>query len=73
MLIKVKVIPFSSKDKIIKKSEYSFEIYVKQKPIQGKANASVVSILSKYLQIPKKDIKITKGFKTRNKIFKLKI
>ncbi|OQX71565.1 hypothetical protein B6D52_01070 [Candidatus Parcubacteria bacterium 4484_255] len=72
MLIKVKVILGVNKDKIIPKTKDSFEVYTKAKPIQGMANLAIISLLSQYFQIPEKNIKIIKGFKTRNKIFKIK-
>jgi len=72
MLIKVKAIVGSQKNKIVSLSEDSFEVYVKAKPIQGLANLAIISILAKYFQVLEKDIKIIKGFKTRNKIFKIK-
>ena len=71
MLIKVKVFPNSKQQKIIKKSEYSFEIKVKQKPVQGQANQAVINVLSLYFKLSKERIKLVKGFKQRNKIFEV--
>ena len=71
MLIKVKVFPGAGKQEIIKKSEDSFEIWVKEKPIQGQANRAVISALSGYLKTPQKNIRLIKGFKQRNKIFEI--
>jgi len=72
MLFKVKVFPCSRKDKIIKKSEDSFEIKIKEKPIQGKANKAVVGLLSDYFKIPEEKIRPLKGSRQRNKIFEIK-
>ncbi len=72
MLIKVKVIPQAGKEEIIKKSEDNFEIWVKEKPIQGQANRAVISALAKYLNINRTKIKLIKGFKQRNKVFEIK-
>ena len=71
MLIKVKVFPNSKKEGILKKSEDSYEIKVKQRPVNGKANKAVFEILSAYFKIPKVKIKLMKGFKIRNKVFKI--
>lgn len=71
MLIKVKVFPNSKKEEIIKKSENSFEVRVKEKPIKGQANRAVVEALSVYFKIPKEKIRLIKGFKERNKIFEI--
>jgi len=70
MLIKVKVFPDSKKEKIIKKSEDSFEIWVKEKPIKGQANKAVANLLSGYFNKTKR-IKLIKGFKKKNKIFSI--
>ena len=72
MLIKVKVFPNSKKEEIIKKSEDSFEVRVKEKPEKGKANREVVRVLSSYFKIPESKIRLVKGFKKRNKIFEIK-
>jgi len=71
MLVKVKVFPCSKKQGLIKKSQDSFEIKVKEKPIQGNANKAVIGVLMDYFQIPESKIKLIKGFKKRNKIFKI--
>ena len=71
MLIKVKVFPGSKKEEIIKKSKDSFEIKVEEKPIKGLANKEVIKILASYFKIPELNIRLIKGFKRRNKIFKI--
>ena len=71
MLIKVKVFPCSKRQGIIKKSQDSFEIKIKEKPIQGNANKAVIKALIDYFQISESKIKLIKGFKKRNKIFKI--
>ena len=73
MLIKVKVFPNSKKTEIVKKSEDSFEIKVKEKPIENKANFAVFESLSDYFKVPISKIRIIKGSKTRNKIFEINI
>jgi len=42
MLINVKVFPCSKEEKIIKKSEHSFEIKVKERPVMGQAKRNKV-------------------------------
>jgi len=71
MLIKVKVFPETKKQEIIKKSKNSFEIKVKERPLQGQANKAVMNLLSLYFKIPINKIRLVKGGKTRNKIFKI--
>lgn len=73
MLIKIKVFPNSKKQEVIKKSEDSFEVKVKAKPQKGEANKEVMEILTSYFKISKSKIRLIKGFKKRNKIFKITI
>ncbi len=71
MLIKVKVFPNSKKKEVVKKSEDSFEVFVKEKPLEGKANRAVVKALALYFKISESKIKLVKGAKQRNKIFEV--
>jgi uncharacterized protein (TIGR00251 family) len=71
MLIKVRVFPSSKKEEVIQKSSDSFEVKVKEKPIEGRANQAVVSALASFLKIPENKVRLVRGFKTRNKIFKI--
>jgi len=71
MLIKVKVFPNSKKEGIVKKSEDSFEVKVKEKPLEGRANKAVIKTLALYFKIPESKIKLVKGAKQRNKIFEI--
>ena len=71
MLVKVKVLPNSKKAGLIKKSKDSFEIRVKSKPLMGKANKEATGLLAFYFGIPESKIRIVKGSKRRNKIFKI--
>ncbi|RLG10693.1 DUF167 domain-containing protein [Candidatus Pacearchaeota archaeon] len=71
MLIKVKVFPDSKKEEIVKKSNDSFEIKLKEKPIKGLANRKTIAVLASYLKISKSKIRMIKGFKKKNKIFEI--
>jgi len=72
MLIKVKVFPNSKREEVIKKSEDSFEVKIKEKPEKGRANREVVRVFSSYFKISESKIRLIKGFKKRNKIFEIK-
>ena len=71
MLIKVRVFPNSKKKGIIKKSNNSFEVKVKEKPIKGLANKAVINVLSLYFKVSTSEIRLVKGFKQRNKVFEI--
>jgi uncharacterized protein len=72
MLIKVKVFPESKEEWIIKKSEDSFEIRVKEKPKMGQANEAVITLLSYYFEVPRGKVRLIKGARERSKIFEIK-
>jgi len=72
MLIKVKVFPDTKNNKIAKKSKDSYEIKIKEKAERGKANEAVIDLFSQYFEISKKDLRIIKGWKQRNKIIEVK-
>lgn len=65
MKLHIKLHPNSSQEKVEKISEDKYEIWIKEKPIEGKANIELVKILKKYF---KKDVKIVNGLKSKNKI-----
>ena len=71
MLIKIKVFPNSKEEEVIKKSEDSFEVKVRAKPIRGLANRAVIDALSLYFKIPPSRIRLVRGFRERNKIFEI--
>lgn len=71
MLIKVKVFPKSKKEEIIRKTEDSFDVKIKEKPERGEANEAAISLLSSFFKVPEKKIRIIKGSKQKNKILKV--
>ena len=71
MLIKVKVRANSKKEEVTQKDKNTFQIKVREKPIQGKANARAKTLLAEYLKIPPENLRLKKGAKQRNKIFEI--
>ncbi len=68
MLIKVKVSTNSKKEEVIQKSEDSFQVKVRAKPIEGQANRAVTQALALFLKLPENKIRLMRGFRTRNKL-----
>lgn len=65
MEVDARVIPKSSRNEII--GGDVFKIKVTSPPVDGKANKAVIDLLAKQLKVPKKDIQIVSGEKSRNK------
>lgn len=71
MYIRVKTFPSSKEESVIRKGPDSFEIRVKEDPIDGKATERVMEIIADYFDINRNMIRIVKGGKERSKIFLL--
>ena len=69
MIIHVKLKPNSSREKIEKISGDHYEVWIKEKPIDNKANTALEKFLKKYFNKP---AKIIKGLKSREKIVEIK-
>jgi len=69
MKLSVKLHPNSSQEKIQEiEKEKSYEIWIKEKPIDGKANEELVKLLKKHF---KKEVKLISGFNSRRKIIEV--
>ncbi len=68
MKLHIKLHPNSSQEKIAKITGNKYEIWIKQKPIVGKANIYLEKLLKKYF---KRNVKIVYGLKSKNKIVEL--
>lgn len=64
MKIKIKVHPNSSQEKYLKISQNEFEVWIKVKPIEGKANIALEKFLKKEIKFKGK---IVSGFNSRIK------
>ena len=71
-IINVRLQPSASKDEICGwMDDGTLKIRVRSKPLEGKANENLIKLLSSSLEISKRDVEITAGFKSRNKQVKI--
>ncbi|EKD55978.1 MAG: hypothetical protein ACD_58C00324G0010 [uncultured bacterium] len=71
MIINAKVNTHTKKNNIeINNNIYNIDIAAK--PIKGKANEALIKLLAKHLKIPKSQILIIKGQRSKNKIIEIK-
>lgn len=63
--VKVKI---SSKKESVKYENGTYTVYTNTPAKENKANIAVISLLSKHLNIPKRNILVKKGLKSRNKV-----
>lgn len=59
--------PGTSQEKIIETSPGELTVYLRAKAHDGEANEALIKALSKYFNIPKTSIVITRGVKSRHK------
>jgi uncharacterized protein len=66
-VIDITVVPKSSRSQIQIDEKDNIKAYLNSPPADGKANAELIKLLSKVLDIPKSWIRIIKGEKGRKK------
>jgi uncharacterized protein (TIGR00251 family) len=70
--ITIRLQPASNKDEITGwMDDGTLKVKVKVKPVEGQANASLINLLSKRLQIPKSRIEIVMGEKSKQKTIRV--
>lgn len=67
MKIRVKVIPNSKREEVIRDDDY-FVVRVKEPPKEGKANKAVMKALAHHFKVPQDSLEITRGHKSKEKI-----
>ena len=72
LIIKVKIVPNSSKNDIVLEEEF-IKVKVTAQPIENKANKAVIEYLSKYFKVPKTSIVVLRGETSKEKTLLLKV
>lgn len=72
MLLKIKVVPRSSKNEIVgPMADGTIKIKLKAPPVDGQANQELIKFLSEEYKTPKSQIEIIKGLTGKNKTVKI--
>ncbi len=66
-IIRIKVLPRSSSNQIMGREEGVFKVKLTAPPVEGKANKALKEFLAKRLGLPKRDVKIVSGERSRLK------
>ena len=72
LIIRVKIVPNSSKNDIILEDEF-IKVKVTAQPIENKANKALIEFLAKKFKVPKTSIEILKGDTSKEKTLLFKI
>ena len=70
MKIRVKVIPNSKTEEVVKEGD-RFLVRVKEPAKEGKANRAVIKLLAAYFKAPQRQVVISSGFGSRNKVIEV--
>jgi|OpeIllAssembly_1097287.scaffolds.fasta_scaffold644852_2 hypothetical protein len=60
-LIKVKVIPRSSRTEILGRENDIYRVKLTDPPVEGRANKAVIALLAQKLGVPRREIEIVSG------------
>lgn len=71
MKIEIKVITGAKNRKIVDKDSLGLKIWLKSKPIDGKANEELIDVLSDYYKLSKSHFCVISGHKNKNKIVEI--
>lgn len=70
--IRVRLTPRSGRDAILAKEEGVYRVKIKAPPLEGRANRALIALLAKTLRVPKRDVEITAGEKSRDKALRIR-
>ncbi len=71
-IIQVRVVPRSSRAEIAGKANGVYRIKITAPPVEGKANKALVGFLAKKTGLPKRNIEIVAGERSRNKTIRIR-
>lgn len=71
LIIKIKIVPNSSKNDIVLEDEF-IKIKVTAQPIENKANKALIEYLSKTFKVPKTSLEILRGETSKEKTILIK-
>jgi uncharacterized protein (TIGR00251 family) len=70
-VIKLRVIPRASREKIEIETDGTFRVYLGAPPVAGEANKALIRLFSRQLRIPQNRIALLKGNRSRDKLMEV--
>lgn len=61
----------AKEERVERKDDTHFAVFVKASAVEGKANAAIIKILARYLGIPRSCITLRSGAKGKSKVFEM--
>lgn len=69
--IRVRVQPKASSNQVVDFRDGTLRVRVTAPPVDGKANAAVVDVVTRFLGVPRTDARIIKGATSRDKVLEI--
>ena len=69
IIIKVKA---NARTERVEKTKQGYSVWVKEPPVENKANQAVIRVLADYFKVPKSQISILAGLKSKQKVIQIK-
>ena len=70
MRVQVKVKPNSKSEEVSREGD-SFMVKVREPPREGRANQAVIKLLAEHFGVPKSQVRILSGFRSKNKVIEV--
>jgi len=61
----------NSRTEEVSQEGHSFIVRVREPPREGKANQAVIKLLAEYFRVPKSQVRILSGLRSRNKVIEV--
>jgi len=71
MRYSIKVIPRAKVNKIVEESKGSLKVHLTAPAVDGKANKALIVALAEHFKVKKRQIKIIRGEKSREKVVEI--
>lgn len=67
----IRVVPNAKQNKAVKEAE-RLKIYLTSPPVDGKANKALIKFLAEHFSVKRKQVKIIRGQKNRDKVVEIR-
>ena len=73
LVLEVIVKPRSSKESVRELGDGKLEVRVKAPPVDGKANERLIELIAEHFKVPKGNVSITSGKRSRRKLISVEL
>ena len=71
MRLKVRVVPRSAKNALMRREDGSYRARLNAPPVDGKANIALIDLVSEKFKVKRSAVKIVSGHRSRDKVIEV--